>query len=77
MLLAKIKLALRWVVSIGSGALVVFLTYFLDALGAIHFDANTLDGVLLFAVVTGATKLVSWLIALIPKGETGDPPAEF
>jgi hypothetical protein len=75
MVLAYIKMGLRWLAATGTGALTVALTYMMDSLGAIDVDITTTTGIVLLLVVTGGTKLISWLVAKIPKGDTGDPPA--
>ena len=56
---------LKWLVATGSGALVASLMYITGTLGAIELDMTTTEGLLLATVVTGVTKLLGWLVAMV------------
>ena len=59
------QVLLKWLAATGSGALVASLTYITGALGVIELDMTTTEGLLLAVVVTGATKLLGWLVAMV------------
>ena len=70
-----IKMALKWLAATGTGVLTVAGAYVLDQLAALPIDLGTTQGIVLLLVVTGATKLVTWLVAKIPAPAPEEPPA--
>jgi len=70
-----IQAALKWLQAVGAGGLTVLLVYLVDAFQAIPVDFSKIDGLILAAIVTGATKLLGYLIAKLNPVPPEIPPA--
>ena len=69
-----IQAALKWLQAVGAGVATVAVTFVLNAFQAIPIDFSTMDGLLLAAIVTGATKLLGYLIAKLNPVPPEIPP---
>ena len=57
--------AMKWLAATGTGVAITAIAYITDALGMIAVDLSATEGLVLAAVITGATKFLGWVVGKI------------